>query len=91
MPEVLFDPGQKITIAKYLANGEQPRMILYTGEIRPSPRDSHIGGCRTKMVTTINELHDVCQLQGHHLCMWYGDFGEKVKAFNQMFRIELVV
>jgi L-fucose isomerase-like protein len=91
VPEVLFEPGQSITIAKYLADGQQPRMILYSGQIVQSPHDKRIGGCRTKMLTTIKELDDICQLQGHHLCMWYGDCRDRMLAFNQMFRIETVV
>ncbi len=90
VPEVIFEPDQEITIAKYLVHAEQPSMILYTGKILYSPRDAHIGGCRTKMLTTINELDDICQLQGHHLCMCYGDWGVKMKAFNQLCRIETI-
>ncbi len=91
VPEVLLEPGQKITIAKYLVNADQPQMILYSGEIVQSPRDNRIGGCRTKMFTTINELEDICELQGHHLCMWYGDYRDRMVAFNQLFQIETVV
>ncbi|MBN1853925.1 MAG: hypothetical protein JW829_14425 [Pirellulales bacterium] len=91
VPQVILQKGQKITLAKYLVQEERPRMILYTGEIVESPCPASTGGCRTNMMTTLNELADVCQLQGHHLCMWYGDFGEKMKAFNQMFQIDTVV
>jgi hypothetical protein len=74
-----------------MADEKLPRMILYTGKIVESPCPAHAGGCRTNMITTINELDDICQLQGHHLSMWYGDFGDKMRAFNQMFGIETVI
>jgi hypothetical protein len=41
--------------------------------------------------TTINEIQDVAQLKGHHLCMIYGNYVKEFKAFCQLYDIEVVV
>lgn len=91
VPEVCLKNGQMFTMAKYLVDEARPSMILYTGKIVQSPCPAHTGGCRTNMMATINELDDVCRMQGHHLSLCYGDHGDRMKAFNRMYGIEVVV
>ena len=43
------------------------------------------------METTIRELDDTCDLQGHHLCMVYGDHAKTLRHFCQLYDIDVVV
>lgn len=94
VPRVLFTPGQDVTIAKYLsvrADSETPQMLVYSGEIVGCPSVPPTGGCRTNAETTINELEDVADLKGHHLCMIYGDHARELRTFCRLHGIEAVV
>ena len=88
-----MNKDQEVTIAKYLSSkqGEKPQLLLYSGTIVGCPPNPPAGGCRTNVETTINELEDVAQLKGHHLCMIYGDYVKEFKAFSQLYDIEVVV
>jgi hypothetical protein len=89
VPRVLFKAGQEVTVAKYLS-GEKPQLLLYSGEIIGCPPIPPTGGCRTNVETTINELEDVAQLKGHHLCMIYGNYTEELKRFCRLHGVEVV-
>lgn len=93
VPRVLFRESQEVTIAKYLSSkaGETPKLLLYSGKIVGCPPIPPTGGCRTNAEITINELNDVCDLKGHHLCMVYGNYVKKLKTFCQLYQIEVVV
>jgi L-fucose isomerase-like protein len=94
VPRVLFSGGQEVTIAKYLsvrADSETPQMLVYSGEIVGCPSIPPTGGCRTNAETTINELEDVADLKGHHLCMIYGDYARQLRTFCQLYGIEALV
>jgi L-fucose isomerase-like protein len=93
VPRVLMTEAQEVTIAKYLSSksGERPQMLLYSGTIVGCPPIPPTGGCRTNVETTINELDDVYELKGHHLCLIYGDHAKQLKAFCQLYDIEVVV
>ncbi|UCG57151.1 MAG: hypothetical protein JSU70_20080 [Phycisphaerales bacterium] len=94
VPRVLFTPGQDITIAKYLSvtgdSEERPQMLVYSGQVIGCPPVPQTGGCRTNAETTINELGDVCDLKGHHLCMIYGDCARRLRQFCRLYRIDAV-
>lgn len=94
VPRVLFTPGQDVTIAKYLSvrgdSEEQPQMLVYSGQVIGCPPVPQTGGCRTNVETTINELGDVCDLKGHHLCMVYGDHARRLGQFCQLCSIDVV-
>ena len=66
-------------------------MLIYSGQIVECPSIAPTGGCRTNVITTINELDDVTDLKGHHLCMIYGDYGKQLQSFCQLNRIDVVV
>jgi hypothetical protein len=82
-------PGQEITVAKYLS-GEAPRMILYTGAVVGCPPIPPTGGCRTNVEATLNEPANVCDVQGHHQTLIYGNFARELRIFCQLYGIELV-
>jgi len=86
VPRVLMTPGKEITLAKYLT-GKTPRMHIYSGKIVRVPPAS---GCRTNVVTTINELDDVCDVQGHHLSLVYGNYASQLRSFCQLYGIQVV-
>ena len=89
VPRVLFSKGQQITIAKYLS-GDAPQMLVYSGEILGCPPTPPAGGCRTNAETTLNEIEDVSDLKGHHLCMAYGDYADQLRRFCQLYGVEAV-
>jgi hypothetical protein len=94
VPRILFKPGQDVTIAKYLSAKkpeEKPQMLIYSGQIVECPPIPPTGGCRTNMLATINELDEVTDLKGHHLCMIYGDYAKQLRSFCQLYGIEVVV
>lgn len=93
VPRVLMSAGQEMTIAKYIsARGEQkPRMIIYSGTIVGCPPIPPTGGCRTNVEATLNELDDVCDLQGHHLSLIYGNYAKDLRTFCQLYDIEVIV
>jgi len=94
VPRVLMQVGQEVTIAKYLSiknSDARPQMLLYSGEIIGIPPNPPVGGCRTNVETTINELKDVCELKGHHLILVYGNYTKALKTYCQLFGIEVVV
>jgi L-fucose isomerase-like protein len=89
VPRVLMRQGQEITVAKYLS-GKTPRMILYTGNIVGCPPIPPTGGCRTNVEATLNEPSDVCDVQGHHQTLIYGNFGKEMRTFCRLYGIEVV-
>ncbi len=93
VPRVLMRENQDVTIAKYLSSkkDEQPQILLYSGKTAGCPPTPPAGGCRTNIITTINELDDIAQLKGHHLCMIYGNYVKEFKIFSQLYEIEVVV
>jgi hypothetical protein len=94
VPRVLFTPGRQVTIAKYLSvrsDSETPQMLVYSGELVGCPGIPPAGGCRTNAETTINELHDVADLKGHHLVMAYGEHAKSLRRFCRLYGIEAVV
>ncbi len=94
VPRVLFTPKKQVTIAKYLSvrsDSETPQMLVYSGELVGCPGVPPTGGCRTNAETTINELHDVADLKGHHLVMAYGEHAKSLRRFCRLYGIEAVV
>jgi hypothetical protein len=94
VPRVLFTPGQAVTIAKYLSTSSaeaRPQMLVYSGSIVGCPPVPQAGGCRTNAEIALNELEDVCELKGHHLCMIYGNYAKRLRAFCQLYGIDAIV
>ncbi len=89
VPRVLYSEGQPATIALY-ESGDKPQMIVYTGEIVECPPIPPTGGCRSNLLMTINEVDDVCDVKGMHQTVFYGDHGDGLRKFCQLFRIPVV-
>lgn len=88
VPQVLFSPGQDVTLAQYLS-GERPQILIYTGKVvRCYPKLQ--GGCRTNVEMTINEVRDVCDVKGMHQIIFYGNYGKQLRAFCQLYGINVV-
>ncbi len=88
VPQVLFPEGQELTLACYLS-GEKPQMLVYTGEVvRCYPKMP--SGCRTNVEMTIREVDDVCDVQGMHQIIFYGNWASKLRTFCGMYGIEVV-
>lgn len=93
VPRVLMTPGEDVTIAKYLSSklDEKAQMLVYSGTIVGCPPIPPTGGCRTNVETTLNELDDVCDLKGHHLCLVYGNHSRELRRFCRLYGIEVVI
>ncbi len=86
VPQVLFKPGQELTMALYLS-GKEPRMLIYSGKVvRCYPKAP--GGCRSNIEMTINEVDDVCDVKGMHQAIFYGNYARQLRHFCQLYRIE---
>jgi len=89
VPQVLFTPGQEVTMAQYLPK-ETPQMLIYSGKVvRCYPKAP--GGCRTNVEMTINEVDDVCDVKGMHQVIFYGNRARQLRSFCQLCGIEAVV
>jgi hypothetical protein len=75
-------------MALYLS-GQTPQMLIYGGQVvRCYPKAP--GGCRTNIEMTINELDDVCDVQGMHQAIFYGNHTQALRTFCQLYEIEAV-
>ena len=89
VPRVLFSPGQEVTMALYVS-GETPQMLVYTGEVVGCPSIPPTGGCRSNIEMTINEVDDVCDVKGMHQIIFYGNYAKQLRAFCQLYGIDVV-
>lgn len=88
VPQVLFSPGQEVTMAQYLPK-ETPEMLIYSGKVvRCYPKAP--GGCRTNIEMTINEVDDVCDVKGMHQVIFYGNCARQLRSFCQLCGIDAV-
>ena len=88
VPQVLFPEGQEVTMTLF-RSGKNPQMVIYSGTVvRCYPKAP--GGCRTNIEMTINEVDDVCDTQGMHQVIFYGNHARALKTFCQLQRIEAV-
>ena len=89
VPRVLFSEGQEVTMAEYVS-GEKPQMLIYSGKVVGCPSIPPTGGCRTNIEMTINEVDDVCDVKGMHQIIFYGNHAKQLRAFCQLYGIEVV-
>ena len=89
VPRVLFSPGQEVTMAQYVS-GKTPQMLIYSGNVVGCPSIPPTGGCRTNIEMTINEVDDVCDVKGMHQIIFYGDRAKELRAFCQLYGINVV-
>ncbi|RJP22604.1 MAG: hypothetical protein C4527_21535 [Candidatus Omnitrophota bacterium] len=89
-PQVLWREGEDVTMAHIIPR-EKPQMLVYSGKVVKSYDMPPIGGCRTNVEITINELDDVCDVKGHHNVLFYGDYAKRLRQFARLFGMEVVV
>ncbi len=70
--------------------GPQPLMYIYTGQVVECPPIPPTGGCRTNLKMTINEVRDVCDVQGMHQAIFYGNYARQLRTFCKLYGIEAV-
>ncbi len=88
VPQVLFTPGQEVTLTQYFS-GKEPHMLIYSGKVvRCYPKAA--GGCRTNIEMTINEVDDVCDVKGMHQTIFYGNNARRLRTFCQLYGIKVV-
>ena len=86
-PQVLWREGEEVTMALYIS-GAAPRMLVYTGEVATCYDMPPVGGCRTNVEITINEVDDVCDVTPiHHQIIFYGNYGKQLRQFANLYGI----
>ncbi|MGD8240872.1 MAG: hypothetical protein PVH68_20140, partial [Armatimonadota bacterium] len=90
VPQVLWRAGQDVTMARYVS-GEQPSMLVYSGTTVKSYAMPPVGGCRTNVEITINELPRAVGVKGHHNVLFCGDHARDLRTFCRLFGIEATV
>jgi len=50
-----------------------------------------VGGCRTNVEITINELDDACDVKGHHNVVFYGNYARQLRQFARLFGMTVMV
>jgi len=89
VPQVLWPLGIDVTIAQYVSDAK-PRMLVYSGKTVEIYDTPPAGGCRTNVVTTINEI-PACEVRPEHMLhptMFTGTHVERFRAFCGMYGIE---
>lgn len=89
VPQILWREGADVTMA-HLVPGEKPSVLVYSGKVVKSHAMPPVGGCRTNVEITINEVEDVCDVQGHHNVLFYGDYAKKLRQFARLYGLRLV-
>ncbi len=89
VPQVLWPVGMDVTIAQYVAH-DKPRMHVYSGKIVANNDTPPAGGCRTSVMTTINEV-PACQVKVENMChgtMFAGNSAKLLRSFCQLLGVE---
>lgn len=89
VPQVLWREGKEVTMAHYLS-GETPRMLVYSGKVVKSYAMPPVGGCRTNVEITVNELENADDVKGHHNVLFYGNYAKQLRIFCQLYGIDVV-
>lgn len=89
-PQVLWRPGEAVTMARYVP-GEAPAMLVYSGTVVKSYAMPPVGGCRTNVEITINELPRAADVKGHHNILFCGDYARELRTFCRIYGIEATV
>jgi hypothetical protein len=90
VPRVLFPPGQELTMVQYRP-GQEAKMHIYSGKAVSCPEIPPAGGCRTNVEMTIDEVPDVCDVQGMHQAIFFGNHARELRLFCQLYGIPVVV
>jgi len=88
--DVQWTPGEPILVAKYLSGKET--LTCWAGKVIESPPSPPTGGCATRVLMTIDDVKDVCDIYaGPHPVLFCGDRGDarRMKAFARMYRLQL--
>ena len=89
-PQVLWREGEEVTMALYIS-GEAPQMLVYTGEVVKCYDMPPVGGCRTNVQITINEVEDICDVKPvHHQIIFYGNYAEQLRKFAQLYNVAVL-
>ena len=90
VPQVFWRPGEAVTMAHYLP-GKAPSMLVYSGNVVKSHAMPPVGGCRTNVEITINELDEATGVKGHHNILFYGDYARRLRQYARFTGVKVVV
>jgi hypothetical protein len=86
VPQVLWRAGEDVTMAHYYP-GAEPKLFVYTGKVARWYEMPPVGGCRTNVAFTVDGYDDVCDVQGHHNVVFYGNHAKPLRRFAQLYGI----
>ena len=89
VPQVLWPEGQPVTMAHYQP-GKTPVMYLYSGKVIKSYAMPPVGGCRTNVEVTVDELPDACRVRGHHNVLFTGNHTRRLRQFARFCGMRVV-
>ncbi|MHC4863283.1 MAG: hypothetical protein ACYTEX_04330 [Planctomycetota bacterium] len=64
--------------------------FLFRQSDRLPPPIPPTGDCRSNIEMTINEVDDVCDVKGMHQTIFYGSCAKQLRAFRQLYGIDVV-
>ncbi len=79
--------GQRVTIAQLMA---PDKMLVCAGIVLDNVWSPPAGGCRTAVSVKVDGISDVSQFPGFHQIFFYGDHGSDLRAYCQMFGIDVI-
>jgi hypothetical protein len=79
--QVLWRPGQEITIMKFLAPNT---MVLGTGRVVDNVKGAAATACRTSVEVKIDGLADVRNIEDNHQLFLSGKWDEQLKAYAEL-------
>ncbi len=84
--QVLWEPGERITICKFEGNGQ--RFIVGEATVLGNLETPPAGGCRTSVITELDDVADARDAKGFHQVFLYGEHERQLRAYTQLYGIE---
>ena len=86
--DVQWPAGETVTLCKYQSGKKQ--LDAWRGQVVSSPTCPPTGGCATRVLVRIEGVPEVCSIYaGPHPILYCGDFARHLKAFAQLYQLEL--
>ncbi len=90
VPQVLWRAGEDVTMAHYQPE-ETPELFVYSGKVVKSYAMPPVGGCRTNVEITIDELEEASDVKGHHNIIFYGKHARQLRRFARFYGIAAAI
>ena len=84
--QVLWEPGARVTICKFEANGQ--RFIVGEATVLENIATPPAGGCRTSVRAALDDVADTRDTKGFHQVFLYGEYERQLRAYMQLYGVE---